>query len=141
MPTATSNRPPVGHKRHPYGWSARQAAELAGIPARTVQQWAVDGLVAPTYTNPTLGVDQPIYDLGDVVRLKLTRDLLDAGVDRAAVVAANRELATHPQPGTSGITGVSPTNAGGCCCPISTISFPTSNGETRVSSCLSKTIS
>lgn len=54
MPAATSNRPPVGHKRHPYGWSARQAAQLAGIPARTVQQWAVDGLVAPTYTNPTL---------------------------------------------------------------------------------------
>jgi DNA-binding transcriptional MerR regulator len=98
MPTATSNRPPVGHKRHPYGWSARQAAQLAGIPARTVQQWAVDGAVEPTYTNPALGIRQPIYTLGDVVRLKLTRDLLDAGVDRPVVALASQELATHPQP-------------------------------------------
>ena len=59
MPTATSNRPPVGHRCHPYGWSARQAAQLAGIPARTVQQWAADGLVAPTYTNPALGITSP----------------------------------------------------------------------------------
>jgi DNA-binding transcriptional MerR regulator len=98
MPTATSNRPPVGHKRHPYGWSARQAAQLAGIPARTVQQWAVNGLVSPTYTNPAIGIHQPIYTLGDVVRLKLTRDLLDAGVDRAVVTLASQELGTHPQP-------------------------------------------
>jgi hypothetical protein len=33
-----------------------------------------------------------------VVRLKLTGDLLDAGVDRAVVAATNQELATHPQP-------------------------------------------
>jgi hypothetical protein len=98
MPTATSTRPPVGHKRHPYGWSARQAAQLADIPARTVQQWAVDGLVEPTSTHPDPDIDQPIYNLGDVVRLKHTRDLLDAGVDRAVVTAANSELATHPQP-------------------------------------------
>jgi DNA-binding transcriptional MerR regulator len=98
MPTATSKRPPVGHKRHPYGWSARQAAQLADIPARTVQQWAVDGLVAPTYTNPALGIDQPIYTLGDVVRLRLARDLLEAGVDRPVVTLASQELATHPQP-------------------------------------------
>jgi hypothetical protein len=68
------------------------------LPARTVQQWAIESLASPTYTNPTLGIDQPIYNLGDVVRLKLTRDLLDAGVDRAVVTLANQELATHPQP-------------------------------------------
>jgi DNA-binding transcriptional MerR regulator len=98
MPTATSNRPSVGHRRHPYGWSASQAAQLTGIPARTVQQWAVDGLVGPTYTNPALRIGQPVYTLGDVVRLKLTRDLLDAGVDRPVVTLVNQELATHPQP-------------------------------------------
>jgi hypothetical protein len=46
-----------------------------------------------------LSVDQPIDILGDVVRLKLIRDPLDAGVDRAVITIANQELATHPQPG------------------------------------------
>ena len=40
----------------PAGWTARQVAELANIPARTVQYWRKEGVIGPTFhTSKPLG--------------------------------------------------------------------------------------
>ena len=87
------------------GWSAREAGLLAddpAIPSRTVEHWAATGLVVPTVRpaeaypawyrhRADRDPSDLCYGLGDVVALRLARDLLGRGWDRdvAEAVAAD----------------------------------------------------
>ena len=76
------------------GWSSVQAAELSGVPKRTVQQWRKD-----SYFVPWLDVEEwtghpqgELFSLADVVTLRVMRTLLEAGVDREIVARVGEEL-------------------------------------------------
>ena len=71
-------------RRQPLGWTAPQAAEIAGVPVRTVQHWRTVGIFVSAFP---LGVDEghkpgELYALGDVVGLRFLRDLLGLKVDQ-----------------------------------------------------------
>jgi len=79
----------------PLGWTAPQAAEIAGIPVRTVQHWRTRRVLVSSFP---LGADDghkpgELYALGDVVALRFLRDLLGMGVHMALAA----RLATEAQ--------------------------------------------
>lgn len=80
-------------RTRPLGWTAPQAAEIAGIPVRTVQHWRTHRMFVSAFP---LGVDEghklgELYALGDVVGLRFFRDLLELSVDRALATRLARE--------------------------------------------------
>jgi hypothetical protein len=82
-----------GFRRRPLGWTAPQAAEIAGIPVRTVQHWRTHRIFVSAFP---LGAEEghrpgELYALGDVVALRFLRDLLGLNVDRAVAARAARE--------------------------------------------------
>jgi hypothetical protein len=85
-----------GFRQRPLGWTAPQAAEIAGIPVRTVQHWRTRRVFVSAFP---LGVDEghkpgELYALGDVVALRFFRDLLELGVDPelAALIARQAQV-------------------------------------------------
>jgi hypothetical protein len=71
-------------RKQPLGWTAPQAAEIAGIPVRTVQYWRTSHTFVSAFP---LGAEEgfkpgELYVLGDVVGLRFFRDLLGLNVDR-----------------------------------------------------------
>jgi MerR HTH family regulatory protein len=94
LPVSDARRPVVTweQRRFPKGWSAPQAAELAGVPARTVQTWRKEGFFVPALPGIATGhPDGVLYSLGDVVALRMMRRLLDAGADREVVARVGEE--------------------------------------------------
>src|SRR5215813_2383818 len=92
-----------GFRRRPLGWTAPQAAEIAGIPVRTVQHWRTRGFFV---SGLPLGGEEghkpgELYALGDVVALRLIRDVLGLGVDLALAA----RLAREAQVLTAGLEG------------------------------------
>jgi hypothetical protein len=82
-----------GFRQRPVGWTAPQAAEIAGIPVRTVQHWRTRRVFVASFP---LGGDEghkpgELYALGDVVALRFFRDLLELGVDPELAARIARE--------------------------------------------------
>jgi hypothetical protein len=71
-------------RRQPLGWTAPQAAEIAGVPVRTVQYWRTRRMFVSTFPFGAEEGFKPgeLYALGDVVGLRFFRDLLGLNVDR-----------------------------------------------------------
>src|SRR5215470_10287230 len=80
-------------RRRPRGWTAPQAAEIAGIPVRTVQHWRSRGLFVSALPRGGEEGHKPgeLYALGDVVALRFMRDVLGLGVDLALAGRLARE--------------------------------------------------
>jgi hypothetical protein len=75
------------------GWSSVEAAELAGVPKRTVQEWRKTGFFVPALPEGVTGHPQgELYSLGDVVALHVMRMLLALGVEREVVARVGEEL-------------------------------------------------
>lgn len=90
-------------RKRPLGWTAPQAAEIAGIPVRTVQHWRTRCVFVSAFP---LGADEghkpgELYALGDVVALRFLRDLLNLGVGLPLAARAARE-AQVLSPGVDG---------------------------------------
>ncbi|MFI5042711.1 MAG: hypothetical protein ACHQNA_12855, partial [Acidimicrobiales bacterium] len=58
-----------------FGWTATEAASIAEVPLRTVQQWARDGVVNPGFYDPTIGVTKWVYCAWDAFVLRLAHHL------------------------------------------------------------------
>jgi hypothetical protein len=71
-----------------YGWSAAEAADLAGMPVRTLYDWRTSELVEPTMVSKEHEIEEPIYCSADLLTLRLVRDLDEAGVAREILRAA-----------------------------------------------------
>lgn len=103
----------TGGPRHPPGWSAREASRLLDIPARTIGYWAETSLIQPSvrwlpqdwqgagwhFRDQGVAVSREegapagakeLYDVPDLVRCRVARDLLERKVHRDLVA---RELA------------------------------------------------
>src|SRR5262249_55100836 len=87
----------------PLGWTAPQAAEIAGIPVRTVQHWRTRGLFVSALPLGGEEGHKPgeLYALGDVGALRFMRDVLGLGVD----VALASRLAQEAQVLSPGYEG------------------------------------
>jgi hypothetical protein len=63
-----------------------EAAELSGVPKRTVQEWRKTGFFVPALPEEATGHPAgELYALADVVTLRLMRFLLAVGAEREAV--------------------------------------------------------
>lgn len=80
-------------RKCPLGWTAPQAAEIAGIPVRTVQHWRTCGLFVSALPLGGEEGHKPgeLYALGDLMGLRFFRDLLGLGVDPALAARLARE--------------------------------------------------
>jgi hypothetical protein len=63
-----------------------EAAELSGVPKRTVQEWRKTGFFVPALPGEATGHPaRELYALADVVTLRLMRFLLSVGAEREVV--------------------------------------------------------
>jgi hypothetical protein len=68
------------------GWTSVEAAELSGVPKRTVQEWRKTGFFVPALPAVATGhAADELYALADVVTLRLMRFLLSVGAEREVV--------------------------------------------------------
>lgn len=72
-------RPLFEHVGDP-GYSGRAAAEIIGITYRQLNYWARTDLVRPTITEHDEGGRRRQYSYGDLLELKVIKNLLDAGI-------------------------------------------------------------
>ena len=77
------------------GWSAAEAGEITGIPARTVQHWRKTEVFEPSIEWPP-GSKRRYYGLGDLVALTCLREALEAGADRPVAIQVASEIADGP---------------------------------------------
>lgn len=78
----------------PWGWTAPQAAALAGLRVRTVQHWRSIGVYVPALpVAGTVHAPGSLYGLGDVFVLRALRDVIDEGVERDLAARALAGLA------------------------------------------------
>jgi len=83
----------------PAGWTARQVAELANIPARTVQYWRKEGVIGPTFLYAP-GPGGVVYSFADVVAHRVFEDLVRGGVPRDIAVLAAQDVAQYTAGGS-----------------------------------------
>lgn len=88
-------------RRWRVAWSPSEAADLAGVPVRTVHSWAKGSppICDPTFLAPKLGIDKPRYSAGDVLRLRVAYDLREAGLSThvARLVAEDVDAGYRPE--------------------------------------------
>ena len=61
-------------------YTSRQAQEIAGITYRQLDYWARTNLVQPSVTSAEGSGSRRAYSYGDLLRLRVIKDLLDNGV-------------------------------------------------------------
>ena len=84
------------HRRLPLGWSSVEAAALAGVPKRTVQEWRKTGFFVPALPEEwTSHPPGELYGLSDVLAVRLIRRLLELGVEREAVARFGEEFLVY----------------------------------------------
>ena len=64
----------------PEGWSGTRTAEVVGITYRQLDYWARTELVRPSIADARGSGTQRAYSYSDLVRLKVVKNLLDAGI-------------------------------------------------------------
>jgi DNA-binding transcriptional MerR regulator len=63
------------------GYRGPQVCKIVGITYRQLDYWARTGLLRPTLADAKGSGSQRLYDYGDVVELKVIKQLLDAGIN------------------------------------------------------------
>ncbi len=74
------------------GYRGPAVSEIVGITYRQLDHWARTGLVAPSISEARGSGSQRIYSFEDIVRLRVIKRLLDAGVTLERIRAALEEL-------------------------------------------------
>lgn len=82
------------------GYGARQAADIAGISYRQIDYWARTELVTPSLKEAEGSGSQRLYSFQDLLKLRVVKSLLDAGVTLQAIRQATATLDTLGQPAT-----------------------------------------
>jgi hypothetical protein len=73
-----------------------EAAELSGVPKRTVQDWRKTGFFVPALSEEWTGHPPgELYGLSDVLAVRLMRRLLALGVEREAVARFGEEFLVY----------------------------------------------
>jgi DNA-binding transcriptional MerR regulator len=62
------------------GYYAGEAAEVTGIPYRTLDHWARTGLVTPSISEARGAGRSRLYSLDDLVALRVARELREKGI-------------------------------------------------------------
>ena len=70
------------------GFSGRQTAEIVGITYRQLDYWARTDLVRPSLVDANGSGSRRRYAYGDLLELKIIKQLLDAGISLPAVRSA-----------------------------------------------------
>jgi DNA-binding transcriptional MerR regulator len=65
---------------HELGFSGKQACEIVGISYRQLDYWDRQGVVSPTLAPAHGSGSQRRYSYRDLVRLRVVKSILDAGV-------------------------------------------------------------
>lgn len=84
--------------REPQGYGARQAAEIVGISYRQIDYWARTELVTPSLKEADGSGSQRSYSFQDLLKLRVVKSLLDAGVALQAIRRATDTLEDLGQP-------------------------------------------
>ncbi|MDX1510249.1 MAG: MerR family transcriptional regulator [Nitriliruptorales bacterium] len=79
------------------GYRGPTACKIVGITYRQLDYWARTGLVEPTVQSADGSGSKRLYSFDDIVRLKVVKRLLDAGVSLQKVRLAVEELAHRGQ--------------------------------------------
>ena len=74
------------------GYSGPSVSEVVGITYRQLDYWARTGLAVPSIRGAKGSGTQRIYSFEDIVRLRVIKRLLDAGVGLERIRAALEEL-------------------------------------------------
>jgi DNA-binding transcriptional MerR regulator len=75
------------------GYGGPSVSEVVGISYRQLDYWARTGLAVPSIRGAKGSGTQRIYSFEDIVRLRVIKRLLDAGVGLERIRAALEELA------------------------------------------------
>lgn len=90
---------PDEHGSVAYGFRAPHVCRIVGITYRQLDYWDRTGLLKPSLSAARGSGTQRLYSFGDVVQLKVVKQLLDAGMSlkkiRAALEILADELATE----------------------------------------------
>lgn len=78
---------------HPFVLRAPQACQLAGITYRQIDYWARTGLVVPSIVSASGPGSQRLYAPGDVLALRVVKQLLDCGVSLQRIRQVTAALA------------------------------------------------
>ena len=74
------------NEREVAGYRAPQVCKLVGITYRQLDYWARQGLVRPSIADARGSGTQRSYSFNDLVRLKVIKNLLDAGAGSSSLV-------------------------------------------------------
>jgi DNA-binding transcriptional MerR regulator len=74
------------------GYRGPAVGEIVGITYRQLDYWARTGLVSPSIRDAKGSGTQRLYSFEDIVRLRVIKRLLDAGVTLERIRAALEEL-------------------------------------------------
>jgi DNA-binding transcriptional MerR regulator len=75
------------------GYRGPAVSEIVGITYRQLDYWARTGLVSPSIRKAEGSGSQRLYSFEDIVRLRVVKRLLDAGVNLERIRSALEELA------------------------------------------------
>jgi len=75
------------------GYRGPAVSDIVGITYRQLDYWARTGLVSPSIRKAEGSGSQRLYSFEDIVRLRVIKRLLDAGVNLERIRAALEELA------------------------------------------------
>ena len=74
------------------GFSGKRTAEVVGITYRQLDYWARTDLVRPSLADAAGSGTRRRYSYGDLLELKIIKNLLDAGIRLESVRLAFTEL-------------------------------------------------
>jgi hypothetical protein len=80
-------------KPEPPGWTPPQVADLADIPARTVQWWRKNGVLGPTFLYGP--AHHPMYSFADIVAHRVFEDLNRAKVPRQLALGVAADVSQY----------------------------------------------
>jgi len=76
-------------------FSAIEAAEIAGVPYRTLDYWATTGFIAPSLADANGRGSERRYAFDDLVALRVARELREAGISVQALRIVVEKLRTE----------------------------------------------
>jgi len=74
------------------GYSGKRTAEIVGITYRQLDYWARTDLIRPSLTDATGSGSRRLYAYGDLLELRIVKQLLDAGIKLEQVRQVFTEL-------------------------------------------------
>ena len=86
-----------GTKAAQIGFSGTKAAQIVGISYRQLDYWARTNLVRPSVASASGSGSRREYSYGDLLELKVIKNLLDAGIKLESVREVFRYMREHLQ--------------------------------------------